>query len=446
MEAAASVVQMTGGGGRVGMNTDMFLLPSHGPFTSPPGVIITTGSPNTGVHQYAAATLTLLRRDAWVLPVLILSVLTMTLIMTFEVFVLCKTRKTEPSRRHLFLGQALLGGLFVCAAVSGLMCTQPTVLTCATVRLCTGLGYSMVFGTLLVKCVFLISLNGGVYLPAPYQALLLFFTVAIQLAIGVQWLIYTPPQLLSSQWTSSLDNSCDTKYQHMLGSLVYAAGLLLAVTVLAIKSRHIRDNYREAMYIGLAVGCTAPLCVGWAVAGLWATQPGDQDGCLALGLGATAALVLLVMFMPKGRQLAAMGRDGLYDEDKLSTLSRPASPSFFHFKPFMTPMKHTSTINTFGDRVALVAPPTYAHHYYPYCYYPHHGLGGGGGGGGGGLIGGGGGHHGGHMQQPIYSRCPPDMCNFSGMDNSIYTTMEPTMSNNPNVFFHRSGIHPGMMY
>lgn len=61
----------------------------------------------------------------------------------------------------------------------------------------------------------------------------------------------------------------------------------------------------------------------------------------------------------------------------------------------------------FTDRVALVAPPTYAHHYYPYCYYPHHGLGGGGGGGGGGLIGGGGGHHGGHMQQPIYSRCPP---------------------------------------
>lgn len=112
---------------------------------------------------------------------------------------LCKTRKTEPSRRHLFLGQALLGGLFMCAAVSGLMCTQPTVLTCATVRLCTGLGYSMVFGTLLVKCVFLISLNGGVYLPAPYQALLLFFTVAIQLAIGIQWLIYIPPQLMSSQ-------------------------------------------------------------------------------------------------------------------------------------------------------------------------------------------------------------------------------------------------------
>lgn len=84
MEAAASVVQMTGGGGRVGMSTDMFLLPSS-PYTLPPGVIVTTGSPSSGVHQYAADTLTVLRRDAWVLPVLVLSVLTMTLITTFEV-------------------------------------------------------------------------------------------------------------------------------------------------------------------------------------------------------------------------------------------------------------------------------------------------------------------------------------------------------------------------
>lgn len=33
----------------------------------------------------------------------------------------------------------------------------------------------------------------------------------------------------------------------------------------------------------------------------------------------------------------------------------------------------------------------------------------------------------------------------SGFDASMYTTVEPTMSTNPNVFFHR-GVHPGMMY
>uniref|UniRef100_A0A1B0CM30 Uncharacterized protein n=1 Tax=Lutzomyia longipalpis TaxID=7200 RepID=A0A1B0CM30_LUTLO len=43
--------------------------------------------------------------------------------------------------------------------------------------------------------------------------------------------------------------------------------------------------------------------------------------------------------MPKGRQLAAMGKEGLYLEDReerCSSLSRTASgysPSFFHFKP-----------------------------------------------------------------------------------------------------------------
>lgn len=44
--------------------------------------------------------------------------------------------------------------------------------------------------------------------------------------------------------------------------------------------------------------------------------------------------------MPKGRQLAAMGRDGVYledREDKFSSLSRAASPSFFHFTPVKQP-------------------------------------------------------------------------------------------------------------
>lgn len=30
---------------------------------------------------------------------------------------------------------------------------------------------------------------------------------------------------------------------------------------------------------------------------------------------------------------------------------------------------------------------------------------------------------------------------------NVYTTLEPTMSSNPNVYFqHGGGVHPGMMY
>lgn len=32
-------------------------------------------------------------------------------------------------------------------------------------------------------------------------------------------------------------------------------------------------------------------------------------------------------------------------------------------------------------------------------------------------------------------------------ENNLYTTLEPTMSSNPNVYFQRGGnVHPGMMY
>lgn len=32
-------------------------------------------------------------------------------------------------------------------------------------------------------------------------------------------------------------------------------------------------------------------------------------------------------------------------------------------------------------------------------------------------------------------------------DGNVYTTLEPTLSSNPNVYFQRgNGMHPGMMY
>ncbi|XP_014280961.1 probable metabotropic glutamate receptor mgl-1 [Halyomorpha halys] len=403
---------MMGGGGG-GMSTEFFLVPT----SSPPRLV--TAPPAPGPPQG------ILRSDMWVLPLLVFSVITMLLIAIFEVFVVLKTYRTTPSRRHLFLGQMLLLGLFLCSAVSALLTAQPTVLTCAAVRLGAGLSYTLVFSTLLVKCVFLISLNGGVYLPAPYQALLLFFAVLIQLAIGVQWLINSPPKVVQ---VGGVD-VCGTPYQHLLLSLVYAVFLIAVVGVLALKSRGIRDNYREATFIGLATACVIPVWLGWALCGLVVLDR-NRDACLAFGLSASALVVFLVMFMPKGRQLAAMGKEGMYlgdREDKLSSLSRPASPSFFHFKPH-------HPLNTF-DRVALVAPPpSYGHHYYPYCYFPRH--------------------------VPEYSMsCSVHGAKFpcygteyiqgttsGGLDTNMYTSVERTMSSNPNVFFHRGGIHPGMMY
>jgi len=79
-----------------------------------------------------------------------------------------QARATAPNRRHLFLGQALLLGLFLLAGLSAAASLSQNPLSCAAFRL-VGLPAALVFAALLVKCVFLLSLNSGVYLPAPYQ-------------------------------------------------------------------------------------------------------------------------------------------------------------------------------------------------------------------------------------------------------------------------------------
>ncbi|XP_030752849.1 uncharacterized protein LOC115879929 isoform X2 [Sitophilus oryzae] len=403
---------------KIEMSTEFFLVPS----TSTP---LVTSSSASGVHITKTIFQSdenkiagVFRNEVWVIPVLALSAITMILIAGFEVFVLCKAWRTTPSRRHLFLGQMLLLGLFSCAGLASICAASPSQFTCALMRFGTGVAYTIVFASLLVKCVFLISLNGGVYLPAPYQGLLLMFAILIQVAIAVQWLLTSPPQidfvtvehvvyqnrnrLLVTAADISTSQSiplCRTPYVDILLSLIYVIFLIVFVTVLAVKSRGIRDNYREATYIGLSVGCSIPIWLIWTVSGLVVGER-HRDACIAFGLVVMAIMVFLIMFMPKGRQLAAMGKEGVYVEDReerFSSLSRAGSgysPSFFHFKPIKQGLSHGTT---------------HKHQHIT-------------------TLGGGG----------LYLR--PD-------DGNLYTTLEPTLSSNPNVYFQRgNGLHPGMMY
>ncbi|KAJ9594567.1 hypothetical protein L9F63_027448 [Diploptera punctata] len=325
----------------------------------------------------------------------------------------------------------LLFGLFLCSVLGAILAATPTPATCAAVRFGTGFAYAIVFAALLVKCVFLISLNGGVYLPAPYQALLMLFAVLIQVAVGVQWLlnsppkvdfmrIQSPPSLLTAHHHHRLVvtaedimgditiTMCHTPYTDLLFSLMYVMCLILFVAVLAIKSRGIRDNYREATFIGLSVGCSIPVWFIWVLCGL-AVPDRHRDACLAFGLVSTSTIIFLVMFMPKGRQLAAMGKEGGFKYASGGGIPASAGIVPTHNS------KQASAVTTLADRVALVAaPPSYTrmYHYYPYCYYPRYPGG-------------------------VYVK--PE-------DGNVYTTLEPTLSSNPNVFFQRGGVHPGMMY
>ena len=212
------------------------------------------------------------RREVWVIPVLAAAGSIILIMLIFEIYLVSQTVKTSPSRRHLFLGQMLLLGLLASAAMSVVFTLQPTNMTCALVRLGTGLAYTLVYSTLLVKLVFLISLNSGVYLPATYQSLLLCFAILIQLVIGVQWLVTSPPHLVQvedvQEDVQEVVFNCSVGFQQQLLGLLYVVFLILVVLVLALKSRGVRENYREAMYVALVMGFSLAIWVIWVVAGL----------------------------------------------------------------------------------------------------------------------------------------------------------------------------------
>ncbi|XP_043513475.1 uncharacterized protein LOC122530511 [Frieseomelitta varia] len=369
----------------------------------------------------------LLRQRPWALPLAALSAATMLLMAGFEVFVLLKARVTAPNRRHLFLGQALLLGLFLLAGLSAAASLSQNPLSCAAFRL-VGLPAALVFAALLVKCVFLLSLNSGVYLPAPYQALVLGFAVLVQVAIIGQWFYGEPPTVVQTQnaGQNSPMSCCKTPLGQIVASLGYPGALLVAVACLAVRARGVRDNNREAAFIGLAVGLSLPIWISSAIGSVAASAESDREAWLAYGLLTTSLLVFLTMFLPKGRQLAALGREAsatvIRDrDDALSSLPGSGySPSFFHFKPTEASLKRKMHYHS-GDRVALVSSAI------PGCTACRHGG------------------------SPIYSDdvhgpmetfvLPPGMYLRPEDAGNLYTTL----SANPNVFFQRA-THPGMMY
>jgi hypothetical protein len=136
-----------------------------------------------------------LRGEIWVVPVLVASACLAAVLIVFEIYLVLQVvrssrRHQYPSRRHLFLGQMLIMGLLLCCCAAVVYTLKPTVPVCSVSRIATGLAYSVVYSTLLVKLVFLISLNSGVYLPATYQSLLLCFAVLIQLVSYIVFEFY----------------------------------------------------------------------------------------------------------------------------------------------------------------------------------------------------------------------------------------------------------------
>lgn len=418
-------------------------------------------------------------RDMWVMPMLGLAAMNVLVILAYEIFVICKATGNSPSRRHLFLGQMLLLGLLLGSTVGFAYAVpvKPNEFSCAAIRLGTGLAYGLIYSSLLVKLVFLISLNTGVYLPATYQALLFLFCLIVQVVIGIQWLATstratpscTKPQLhllrikgiISEEARDSL--CCYTTVDHLL-SLLYVMFLIIFVTCLAVKSWSFRDNYRESKYIGVLMAVTIPSWLAWTLSSYVLNEsfaPGENP-CFGFGLIGICLITFVIMFVPKSRQLSAIGKEGIYleDHDHVDRFSYRSndpnnySPSFYHFRPSKTsisrpggsirkesrpgsPFYKAGNSYTGFHRPLRVVPPTASPQppsytartpYFPSHFFPE-------------KL---------HQYWQYYYPRIPEMYRRHPGEHNIYTSLydpDRSKSANPNVYFYKTAGYPqGFIY
>ncbi|KFM62872.1 Metabotropic glutamate receptor 2, partial [Stegodyphus mimosarum] len=173
------------------------------------------------------------RDEPWVIPLVSLSLLNIAAIFIFEIYVLYKSCG---GRRHLFLGQVLLLGLFLCSLLGLSYVPQPHWIFCGITRAGIGIAYSIVFGTLLVKCVFLLKLHHGVYFNASFQALFLFFVVLVEIVVIIQWFVYEPPDVVSFASDGKVSVVCQKTPIERIEYLCYVMFLLFLVMVASIRA------------------------------------------------------------------------------------------------------------------------------------------------------------------------------------------------------------------
>jgi hypothetical protein len=249
----------------------------------------------------------------WVLPMIILSSLTIVSILLCEVCIVVSVRRSVLGRaRHLVLGQVLLLGL-VCSAIMALLHTlRPSPALCRATQFCSGLAFSTIYSTLLVKMIALISVNSEIHLPATYQVLLLFFAVLIQLVIG------------SHQLLAGSDMSCPASFHQQLHSNIYNLVLLVMLTILSVKFRNIKPAYREAYYICGTVVLNLLIWSVWLIAGYLAHRE-SMAFCTSTMLLASTLATFTIMFLPRGRQLLSRGKEGVYSKDRPELYNRKIS-------------------------------------------------------------------------------------------------------------------------
>ena len=255
------------------------------------------------------------KEDDWVMPVLIIAILSIVGIIFFEVIYIINYLRKKHRMANVFLDHVLIGSLLCCAVVSILYTLQPTTTICSVSRFMTSMSCTLVFSTIMVKLLYSVTRHRRGHLHTTYQVILLSCSLLVQTVILTQ-------RLVTTTTTIPVNHSCVTSFHQQLYGNAYNIFLIALLTILSIVFR------REAFFAPIMMVISVIIWSTWIIA--WYLAPSHyQDLANITGLLATTIAVFGVVFFYRGSWFFVKKRkEGfIADNEDLNNRQDTSSPS-----------------------------------------------------------------------------------------------------------------------
>ncbi|GFY54806.1 metabotropic glutamate receptor 7 [Trichonephila inaurata madagascariensis] len=267
--------------------------------------------PNADHTQCERIPLQYMRLDSyWAIGVMIFSSLGI-VITLFVVIVFLKHQDTpvvKASGREL--SYVLLGGIFLCYAITFLLVQKPSDIKCGAQKMGIGLCFTIVYSAVLTKTnridrIFRCgarSTKRPSFISPKSQLFICGAIVSIQVIFSAMWMGFSPPKAILYHPTPDESHlvcaaSIDATY---MVAFAYPMVLILICTVYAILTRKIPEAFNESKYIGFTMYTT---CIVWlAFIPLYFTTT-DHDEInvftMSITVSLSATVTLFCLFTPK---------------------------------------------------------------------------------------------------------------------------------------------------
>lgn len=167
------------------------------------------------------------------------------------------------------LAYVQLSGCLVCYATPFIILAKPSVLTCSMQRIFTGLGFAMMYASLLTKTNRIARIFDSVkhttrrpvYISPRSQLVITGGLITLQVGLSAIWFGFDAPDTRIDKIKADyLVIRCAMKDKSFFISLAYNIILIIVCTAYAVKTRQIPENFNESKFIGFSMYTT---CVIW---------------------------------------------------------------------------------------------------------------------------------------------------------------------------------------